>query len=158
MVDFARVARLDDERDLRALLGADEMVMHRRRRQQRRNRRVLTVGVPVRHDERAVALRDRLAGAASKIFERIGEALPAAGHLIESVEDLRGESRVVAVIVDVDELGEVVVVDDRPVQHDLSTRRRGRGEQVLLGSHHTRHRGDDFLADRIEWRVGDLRE
>ena len=43
-------------------------------------------------------------------------------------------------------------------QQDLATRRRGRLEQVLLGPHDARHRRDDLFADRVQRRVGHLRE
>ena len=64
----------------------------------------------------------------------------------------------VAVVVDVDDPGQVLVVEHRPRQHDLATRRRRRAQQVLLRSHDSRQRGDDLLPDRVQRRIGDLRE
>ena len=61
-------------------------------------------------------------------------------------------------IVDVDEFVEFVVVEDRPAQHDLTARRRRGFEQVLLGAHDARHRGDHLFTDGVEGRIGHLGE
>ena len=64
----------------------------------------------------------------------------------------------VAVLVDVDELRQLVVVDDRERQLHLDARLRSRFEQVALGADRRRQRRDELLADRVERRVCDLRE
>ena len=56
----------------------------------------------------------------------------AALDLVQAAHDVRGVAGQVAVAVDVDDLGELVVVDHRERQHDLAARRRARLEQVAL--------------------------
>ena len=60
--------------------------------------------------------------------------------------------------VGVDELGELVVVDDRELQRDLAAGRRVGQEQVGLRADAGLQRGDELLADRVQRRVRDLRE
>ena len=64
----------------------------------------------------------------------------------------------VAVAVDVADLGQVVVGDHRERQHHLAAGRRRRLEQVGLRADGAGERGDELLADRVQRRVGDLRE
>ncbi|CAB4897173.1 unannotated protein [freshwater metagenome] len=63
-----------------------------------------------------------------------------------------------AIVVDVDDLGELVVVDDRERQHQLAAALGTGGEQVVLRPDRGANRGDHFFADGIERRVRDLRE
>jgi hypothetical protein len=60
--------------------------------------------------------------------------------------------------VDVLDLGELIVVDDRKVEHDLVGMRRGGSQEVALRAEVQRHRRDHFFPDGIEGRVGDLGE
>ena len=64
----------------------------------------------------------------------------------------------IPVVVDVHDLGQLIVVQHGPGQQDLPARRRTRVQQVLLGTHHPSHGGHDFFADRVQRRIGDLRE
>ena len=57
-----------------------------------------------------------------------------------------------------DDLGQLVVVDDRERQSELETTGGARPEQVVLGADRRRHRRDDLLTDGVERRVRDLRE
>jgi hypothetical protein len=66
--------------------------------------------------------------------------------------------RVLAFVVDVDDLGEFVVVDDRERQHELTTALRSRFEQVVLGPDGGADSRHDLFPDRVERRVGDLCE
>ena len=53
VMDLAHVPSLDEQRDTRALLDPDQVLVHRRRQQQRRDGRVLRVGVAIgQHHER----------------------------------------------------------------------------------------------------------
>jgi hypothetical protein len=69
-----------------------------------------------------------------------------------------GETRQVAVVVNVNDLGEITGTDHRVRQHDLAAGHRARVEQVVLRAGRGRKGGDEFLPDRVQWRVGDLRE
>ena len=77
---------------------------------------------------------------------------------VEPADPGRGEARQVAVPVDVLDLGELVVVDDREAEHHLTAVRGRRGEQVLVRADRDAEAGDELLADRVQRRVGDLGE
>ncbi len=68
------------------------------------------------------------------------------------------EAGVSAVVVGVDDPGQLVVVDDRERQGELAAVLGARLEEVGLRTDRRRDGGDDFLADRVERRVRDLRE
>ena len=158
VVDLPRVAALDDERDRGALLGADQVVVDGRDGQQRRDRRPGVVGVAVGDDQRARAFGDGFAGSVPQIFERVGEAFAASFDVVEGPQHGGFKAGVVAVVVDVDDLVELVVVQHGPAQHDLAAGRGGRFEEVLLGAHDAGHGGDDRFADGVQRRVGHLSE
>ena len=90
--------------------------------------------------------------------QRTLERQPTAGHAVEPADDHRLEVRVVAVLVDVDDLRQLVVVDDRERQHELAAALRARPQQVGLRPERRRDGRDDLFADRVERWVGDLRE
>jgi hypothetical protein len=71
---------------------------------------------------------------------------------------VRGEPGQVALVVDVHDLGQVVVVDHRIGKHDLAAGGRDRVQQVLLGPGDRAQRGDELFPDRVQRRVGHLRE
>ena len=89
---------------------------------------------------------------------RLRQRGAAALDLVEAAGDVGDEAGHVAVTVDVADLGQVVVGDDRERQHDLATRRGRRLEQVGLRADGAAERGDQLFADRVERRVGDLGE
>ncbi len=64
----------------------------------------------------------------------------------------------VSVVVDVDDLGELVVVDDRVGQRELLARLRSGCQQVRLRADARRHRRHDLFSNRIERRVRHLCE
>ena len=158
VVHLAGVAGLHDERGAQPVLGADQMVVHRGNQQQRRDRREPVVGVAVGEHQGAGTRRDRLGCLPAYPFDRSGKRLSATVRLVESGKDGAAEAGEVAVVVDVDEFRELVVVDDWVAQLDVAAGGRTRFEQVLLGAHDPRDRGDDLLADRVQRRVGHLRE
>ena len=82
----------------------------------------------------------------------------ALGHAVQPVDGEGLEAGHVVVVVDVEELGQLVVGDDRVGQHHLSARRRPGAQQVALGADRAAHRGHELLADGVERRVGDLCE
>ena len=132
--------------------------MHRRREQQRRDRRPLLVGVAIGEHEDPLALGDRARRLGAHAVERVLQRGPTPGHLEQAGDDLGGELGPVAVAVDVDQLGELVVVDDRERQLDLHARLRPRIEQVAFRADGARQRRDQLFADGVERRVGDLGE
>ena len=128
--------------------------MNAGRREQRRNRRAVAVGVAIRQDQDVVARFDGAHRALVEVFQRALEA----GAVLPHVEQHRDPRRAEPGLVDVPELRQLVVVDDRVLDLDLPARLRARIEQVALGPDRRLHRRDELLADRVERRVGDLRE
>lgn len=158
VVDLADVPGLDEQPDLGALLGADEVVVDGGGEQQRGDRRVLGVGVPVGEDDEAGVELDGGVGLGADLLDALGEGLAAAGDAVEPGEGDGLHAGHVAVGVDVDELGQLVVVDDRERQGDGATGGRGGLQQVALRAERRVQRGDQLFADGVQRRVGDLRE
>ncbi|GAA3238308.1 hypothetical protein GCM10020256_58520 [Streptomyces thermocoprophilus] len=158
MVDLADVAGLDEQADLGALLGADEVVVDGRGEQQGGDRGVLGVGVAVRQDDEAGAVVDGGVGFGADLVDAGGEGVAAALHAVQAGEGGGLEAGHVAVGVDVDELGQLVVVDHGEGQGDRAAGGGVRFQQVAFGAEGGAQRGDEFLADGVQRRVGDLGE
>ena len=92
------------------------------------------------------------------VLERSAQPVAALGDAEQAVDGEGLEARHVVVVVDVEELGQLVVGDDRVGEHHLPARRRAGAQQVALGADGAAHRGDQLLADGVERRVGDLGE
>ena len=83
-------------------------------------------------------------------------ASPPPARVEQAVDDRRLEP--VDLLVDVDQLGQLVVVEDREREPDLPARLRAGREQVALGPDGAAEARDQLLADGVERRVGDLGE
>ena len=154
---LARLAALQHQADLGARPLADQVMVHPGDGQQRRDRGVLGVDAAVRQDEDVVTLADRRADVAEQPAHRQFEA---DRPLLDREED-RQRDRLVAVrrlAVERPQLLQLLVLHDRRGELDLPGRPRRRLEQVVLGAEGRLHRHDDFFADAIDRRVGDLRE
>ncbi len=131
---------------------------------QRRDRdQVVVLGAPVREDDQAGAVLDRLVDLGADLGQPGAQAVAlvgstGAGRVEAAVDDVGGEPGHVPVVVDVHELGQVLLADHRERQDHLAARGRARVEQVLLRADVGAERGDELLADRVQRRVGDLRE
>ena len=126
--------------------------------EQRGDGRVDLVGIAVRQNDDAGSVLDGLADLRADAVEGPLEGQPAAGHPVQTGDDDGLEAGQVTVQVDVDDLGQVVVADDRERQDHLAAARRPRTQQVALGTDGRAERGDQLLADGIERWVGDLGE
>ena len=158
MVHLTDIAGLDDEAHLGAGLLPDQVVVHRRGEQQRRDRGQLGVGVAVGEHHEPHAVGDHGVHLGEDLFDPLGHRRPAAGDPVQTVNPPGLEARQVAVVVDVVDLGQLVVVDHRERQHHLTTLRRGGLQQVALRADVGAQGGDDLLPDRVQRRVRDLRE
>ena len=94
------------------------------------------------------------AGLPLQLDERALEAGGARGDRVEHRQRHRAEPRVL----DVTQLGDLLVGQHRVGDDDLPARLRQRLQQVALGADRRLHRGDQLLPDLVERRVGDLRE
>ena len=117
VMHLTRVTALDDQAHLGALLLADQMVVHCSCQQQRRNGRVDLVAVAVaqHHDARTVV--DGLADLQPHGVERTLHGQAATGHAVQTTDLDCGKVGVF----DVDDLGQLVVVDDGERQRQLAT-------------------------------------
>lgn len=119
---------------------------------------MLGVGVPVGEDDEAGAVLDGGVDLGADGLDPGGERVAAAAHSVEPGEGGGLHARHVAVGVDVYQLGQLVVVDHRERQRDAAAGGRGRLQDVALGAERGAQRGDQFLADGVQRRVGDLGE
>ena len=84
---------------------------------------------------------------------------PPSATAVQPVDGEGLEAGHVAVVVDVEELGQLVVVDDRERAAPSGGTTAGPGRSRLpSGPMVPTQRGDELLADGVERRVGDLRE
>ena len=154
LVHLARLAGLDHETDAGAAVGAHEVMVHAAGGEQRADRHALRARCPVGEHEQAVPLVDGLRGLRLDARERLAQSR-FAGPARE--RDVQG-ARPPAARVDPRERGELLVGEDgmghaQPVRMLL-----GRLQQVRLGPDVALQRHDHFFADRVDGRVGDLRE
>ncbi|CAB4891171.1 unannotated protein [freshwater metagenome] len=158
VVDLAGVTGFDDQTDLGAGLLTNEMVVHCRGEEQGRNRSELLTGLSVgEHDDPRPA-RNGSRNLSADGLQRLSETFTTLGNRVQATHDHRAQLFLRALVVDVDELGEVVVVQDRLGQHDLLAAVGTRVEQIALGTDGAAEAGDDLFTDRVERRVGDLGE
>ena len=97
---------------------------------------------------------DRVARPALQVLHRPLEPRAVLQRIEQHLQADGAEARVV----DVAELRQLVVVDDRVLDLDLPARLGPRIEEVAFRPDRRLHRGHQFLADGVERRVGDLRE
>jgi hypothetical protein len=114
-------------------VSADEVVVDGGGHQQRRDRARVLVAVPVGQHDDPGAGGDRLADLGAQLLDGLRQRRPAAVDVEVAGDPDGGVAGQVAVVVDVQDLGQLVVVDDRVGQEQLPAGRRGGLQQVLLG-------------------------
>ena len=154
VVTLAGLAGLDDQRAARAGALAHEMVVDAGRGEQGRDRRVLPIYAAVGQHQQRRPAGDRFARGPAQLVHRRLQA-GGAGPRVEQHGQRRGPERR---IVQMQELGQIVVRDDRRVDLDVVARPCIGREQVGLGSQGRTHVGDQLLADGVERRIGHLGE
>lgn len=116
------------------------------------------VGLAVGQDHQVRAVVDRGTDLGTHLVERRAQSGTALGHRVEAVDVDAAETGQRVVGVDLHQLGESVVVENRRRQLDLPARLGAGIQQVGLGADGAADAGDDLLADRVERRVGHLGE
>ncbi len=159
---FARRARLDDEAGARAQPLADEVLVHGRGGEQRGNRQEVGGHLPIGHDQDVVAEMDRVLRRRRERRERRFHAVAAPRRGVADVE-LEGLERAAREERRVPDLLHRAVRQDRLLRleaHRQSLGIRGHvdGEQVRPRADERDERHHELFADRIDRRVGDLRE
>ncbi len=157
MVHLAHFASFDDEADRGAQTLADQVMMHRRGRQQGRDRDAVRPDHAVGKDDDVVAAEHRRLGAFAQAPQRLGHALAAVGDVIGDVERL-GVERILE-MADAANLLQVLVGEDRLAHFEpLAPRMSLEVEQVRPRADERDQAHDQFFADRVDRRVGDLGE
>ena len=154
VVDFAGFAGFEHDGNFCACARADQVVVESTHDQQRGHRRVGRADVAVGNDEDVEAIGDRLVGCGADLFETFFEARAVIVGDKKRIErrGLEAAERNFA------ELCELLVVDERIVEADQAARVRAGIEQVAFRADEGLGGGDEFFADAIERRVGDLGE
>jgi len=132
--------------------------VHGRGQQQRRDRGELPGRVAVAEHDDLRALVDGFVDLSAQLVKASLEALCALIELVQPVDHLRRIARRLAGTVDAYQLGQLVRVEDREVDHDLPAAVRARVEQVPLRPDRAREARHELLTDRVERRIGDLGE
>ena len=152
--DLARFAGLDDDARGGAQPFADEVVVQAGDRQQRGDRRVPLIHVVVgQHQERG-AFGDLLLGALEHFLERLAQLLAPAVRREEHIQVAR------------DHLGpagaaqpqHVLRGEDGMVQLELPAMLGGLDQQVALAADEAHEGHHQLLAQRVDGRIGHLRE
>ena len=155
---LARLARFHDEPDRGAQTLADQMMMHRGAGEQRRDRDLVDAGAAVRQDDDVDALAHGGLGARAERIERV---LHAGGAMLGrpgGVEEARLEVTV-ADFGDRADFLEVGIGEDRLAHFQpLGARDAFEIEQVRPRSDDRNEAHHQLFADRIDRRIGDLRE
>src|SRR3984893_5696799 len=157
MVDLPRIAGFDDKANRGAQPLADQVMMHRRRRKKRRDRNAIAAGHTVGQDDDVEAAVDRVFGPFAEPAKGIRHAFRAAFRKIGDIERLGVESLLempdrtdffkVAV-------GQYRLSDLKTFLLSVAFKIEDVGARPDEG--HEAH--DQFLADRVDRRIGYLRE
>ena len=154
VVHLTRLARLEDDARPQARALDHEMVVDGGDREQRGNRHPAGPDRAVGEDDDVDARRDRLVRFAADPLDRPAHAGCA---LLGGPGDVERQ-RFVHVVLDVAKRLELAVEQDRLVEQELVRVLGGLLEQVALVAEARREAHHDLLADRVDRRVGHLRE
>ena len=154
---FTRLARLDNQAHLRAGALAHEVMVHSGGGQQAGNGSHVVIHATVREDQDIAAVLDCSCRGEAKLFDRLHQTLGSFRSLEKHRQRLRLEASI-GLVRKLRQFRELVIVDDGILQLDLVAALGLRIEQVALGADGRIDRGDDLFADRIQRRIGDLRE
>ena len=153
---FSCIATFNDETYFGSLLRANEMMMHCARHEQRRNWREHFIAVAIgQHNKSHTSINCRT-DLATNLCKRRTQTGLALGNSEEAAHHHAAQVCVLLIVIDVNDLCQVVVVNHRKRQHQLSTMLGGCIEQVALGSYCGAHRCHYFLADCIKRRISYL--
>jgi len=158
MMHLPHITGLDDHADIGAHLQPHQVVMHVRRGQQGRNRSPRIVGMPVAEHDVQRAVLDGRGDLVTHLGQAITQRLGAAGGIVEAGDDPGQPVRVVGALGQVNDLRQLLRVDHRGADDQLVGRFGPRRQQIALRTGAHLERGDQFLADGVQRRVGDLSE
>ena len=158
VMDFARLAGLDDQPEQGAEPRPHEVVVHRRGAQQRRDGDAVVVDRAVAEHQDVVALLAGPLGLGADRLERRAHPFRAVRRGIGQVQG-DGPERVVGDLADRADLLEILVGQHRLAHFETPLRRRVvDAQQVGARADEGQQRHHQLLADRVDRRVGDLGE
>ncbi len=158
MMHFARLARFQHHADRGAQALADEMMVHGRAGEQRRDRNAVGAGLAVGQDDDVAALAHFLLGALAQFVERPGHAVGAVLGREGDVEGVRLEV-IAAHLGDRADFLQVLVAQDRLAHFQpLGVGNAFQVEQIRPRPDDGNQAHHQLFADRIDRRIGDLRE
>ena len=157
MMHFARLAGFENETDARARALADHMMMEARCGEHRRDRGAILIDPAIGKDDYIHAIGDGAIGGGEEIVER---AIQRTGRVKPSVslKENRQSDRFKAGALNMPEFLQFLISEDRVLQLDHAATLRRWFNQIAFGADHRVRGRDDFLADRVNRRVRDLRE
>eukprot|EP00982_Pelagococcus_subviridis_P002393 18522-Pelagococcus_subviridis.AAC.8 len=156
VVHVPRLGGFEKNRDARALHLSHEVMMHRADGEERGHRDARGARGAVGQDDARDAVRDRGGRLLREEVEGLLQAGFAFGEVVRRVEDsrrpprLRGPHRLQGFHL----LGR----EERRLETQPVRVLRGRRDEVALGADHALERRHDGFANRVDRRVGDLRE
>ena len=157
MMHFARFAGLDHEPGLHPQPLAHQLVMHCRGRQQRGHGNAVRPLAAIGQDQDVGIAQHRFGRRPAHFLERHGEAL-GAGRGIPGDVDRGGAEGAVQRGFDRADLRQTFVREDRLAHFEPLVRARIAAEQIGPRADHRQQAHHQFLADRVDRRIGDLRE
>ena len=154
---FTRFAGFHYQPGLHAQTLADEVMVDGGRGQQGRHRNPVRPFGAVRQDEDVLVRQHRFGGGPAHFLQRQFQTGGACLGIPRHVDGFGTES---AIKRDFDrtDLGEVRIGEDRLINFQALVRPSDAAEQVRARANHRDEAHDQLFADRIDRRVGDLRE
>ena len=157
-MDLSHIAGLNQKADLGAALGSHEVVVDRGTQQKRRNRRHRDVAVTIAEDNEPLSLTDQCINLAENLSQATVQGRSPAGNRIQARNAYARETGLISIGIDVQHLGQFVIVDYREGKHDLAAVRGCGLKHVSFRPNKTAQRRDDLFTDGVQRRIGDLSE
>ena len=155
MHHFARLGGFDDQRDLSPLAPVVQVVVHGRQSQQRRDRSMFDVDAPIAQNHIIVTVVDRFFRHSAKSVNRVRKPLSAVCRAEQHRQGQRPKSFVTQIIQNI----QFGIGQDRTRQFDHFAVFGRRVQDISADrADVTGDRHDQFFADRIDRRIGHLRE
>ena len=158
MVHLAGVASLNDEAGARASALLHQVVVDRRGQQQRRDGGKALIGLAVRQHNQSGTTVDGLRDLTADTTDSVAQAAATAGDRVQAGDDLGTELGILLVLARLAQGDKVVVVQDWMLKPDATGGIGGGLQDVGLCTQQRIHAGDGLFAQRVQRRVGNLRE
>ena len=154
MMDLTRLARLQNDTDIRTHLLTDEIIVQPRRSEKRRDRHVILIDTAVREDQDILPIPHRSKRGCEKIMERLLHRTAAAGCRIEQRKHDRLQLAAFEMLDDL----HFLIRDERTVDEERRRPLLIRIHDIGHIADHDRGRGHDPFTDTVDRRIRDLCE